>query len=272
LQNTVVAANNQIRRGKFSFDVMAANSIGEGAGGGLQVASAYYGDKILGTALHVSSTSDNFIAPNSFIPLHGYSGYWYSNFLNYSWKSGFFSGASATFNAIDFRHYDGTPYDRELTQSLRFFTRNDWLIAFSHNDVRFEGLDDRTFSVEITKGYRNRFQTFGLFVMTGETGSEPTTYFGPVVKLRLFKKLDVLYSGAIQNRLGIQQQHITTLNYELSPTRSFGGRVVNQDSDMNAYLFYRNAGEKGTEYYFILGDPNARRTVRSLQLKVVFAF
>jgi hypothetical protein len=271
-QNTVTAVNNEFHHGKFGYDLMAANSMGRGAGGGLQVGSVAYNDKILTTILHYSQTSDNFLAPDAFIPIKGYKGYWYSNFLNYSWKQGFFTGALVVLNAIDFRRFDGNPYDREFTQRLSLFTRNDWALTLSRNDTTFEGLDDRTISVELTKGYRNRFQSFGLYVMTGETGSVPTTFISPTVKLRLFKKLDLLYSGAIQNRLGIQQQHITTLNYELSPTRSFGGRVVNQDSDTNAYLFYRNSGGRGTEYYFILGDPNARKTVRSLQLKMVFAF
>jgi hypothetical protein len=62
-----------------------------------------------------------------------------------------------------------------------------------------------------------------------------------------------------------------TLNYEISPTRSFGGRVVVQNADTNVYLFYRNSGGRGTEYYFLFGNPDALRTQTSLQVKVVFA-
>ena len=84
--------------------------------------------------------------------------------------------------------------------------------------------------------------------------------------------MDLALNGVFQNRDGLVQQHIATVNYEISPTRSVGGRLVAQNGDINAYFFYHNSGGKGTEYYFILGDPNATKTVRSAQLKMVFAF
>jgi hypothetical protein len=270
--NTLSAVNGEFRKGKFGIDAVAANTSGPGAGGGMQIASAYYQDKHVTTILHGSEASDDFVAPDSFIPIKGYRGYWYTNFIRYDWQHGFFSSAQLVLNAINFWRFNGDPFDRELSSSLQMVTRNDWEFSLAKNDVTFMGLHDGTLSVELTKGFHNRFQSFGFQVLTGETGGVPTTFISPVVKLRLFKKLDVLYSGAIQNRGGLAQQHVTTLNYELSPTRSFGGRIVNQNADTNAYLFYRNSGGKGTEYYFILGDPNARKTVRSVQLKVVFAF
>jgi hypothetical protein len=200
-----------------------------------------------------------------------YQGYWYTNFLRYNWKHGYFTGAQIVLNAIDFRRPNGDPFDREHSGRYQFFTRNDWMFSVDHQDVTFLGLHDRMVGMEVTKGFHNRFQTFSLYVSTGETGSVPTTLVVPVIKLRVFNKLDVLYRGVVQYRAGVQQLHIATLNYELSPTRSFGGRVVNRNSDLNAYLFYRNSGGHGTEYFLILGDPNARKTVKSLQLKAVFA-
>jgi len=99
-----------------------------------------------------------------------------------------------------------------------------------------------------------------------------STFLGPSASFRILKKLDILYQGAFQNRAGLDQQHVITMNYEISPTCSYGGRVVVQNADTDAYFFYHKSGGKGTELFLILGDPNAKRTVKSIQLKLVFAF
>jgi hypothetical protein len=50
------------------------------------------------------------------------------------------------------------------------------------------------------------------------------------------------------------------------------GRVVYQSRQTNGYLAFRRSGNRGTEYYLILGDPNAPRFRSSFLLKVVTPF
>jgi hypothetical protein len=107
--------------------------------------------------------------------------------------------------------------------------------------------------------------------VTGRQANKPYTFFGPEGSVRIFRKLDIAYGGALQNFEGRQRQHIVTVAYEASPTRSFGGRLVSQDSRVNWYLSYRNAGLLGTETFFILGDPNAETFQRQGLMKLVFA-
>jgi len=47
--------------------------------------------------------------------------------------------------------------------------------------------------------------------------------------------------------------------------------MVIQDSGSNIYFSYRNSGRRGMDTYFIIGDPNAQRTVKRVMLKLVFA-
>jgi len=169
---------------------------------------------------------------------------------------------------------DGSPYYRGIQTSGDLFTRNDWRVGFDYNDTKFDNTSDRNVGINVIKGRTNRFQQFGLRLMTGKTADVPTTYIGPSMKLRLLKKFDILYSGGIQNRAGVSQQHVISTNYEISPNQSFGGRVVAEDARTNAFFFYRHSGGRGTEFYVLFGDPNPvrGRTVRSLQVKAVFAF
>jgi hypothetical protein len=57
----------------------------------------------------------------------------------------------------------------------------------------------------------------------------------------------------------------------LSATKSVGGRIVVQNGQTNWYGFYRNSGGRGTNYYFVLGDPNATQFVKRASVKLVFA-
>jgi hypothetical protein len=45
--------------------------------------------------------------------------------------------------------------------------------------------------------------------------------------------------------------------------------VVEQSGEINAYLAFRRSGNLGTEYYLIIGDPNATTFRPSIILKVV---
>ena len=42
-------------------------------------------------------------------------------------------------------------------------------------------------------------------------------------------------------------------------------------SDTNLYLFYKNSGGRGTNVFFLIGDPNALRFVKRISVKFVFA-
>jgi hypothetical protein len=106
---------------------------------------------------------------------------------------------------------------------------------------------------------------------TGQQGNRPYSFVGPEFSVRVLGKLDIAYGGAVVNLDGRAQQHVLTTSYELSPTRAIGGRVVVQDADTNWYLSFRNSGALGTETFFILGDPNARRFTEFAAVKFVFA-
>ncbi|MDQ2986212.1 MAG: hypothetical protein M3R13_05755 [Armatimonadota bacterium] len=64
-------------------------------------------------------------------------------------------------------------------------------------------------------------------------------------------------------------QHVVGLSYELDKFRSIVGRAVITDDSANWYLSYRHSGNKGIEYFVILGDPNADEFRERLIIKLV---
>ncbi len=234
--------------------------------------SSYYADKFLTSMIQYSAIAPTFLAPDGFFPYTGYKGFTGVEDWSASWRTGPLRSTELTIVPICWWQDNSQPYYQGVQGAYNVETRTDWHLELDYQHLDYLGLLNNTVGFNIIKGVTNRFRQFGLQFSTGELGNVPATTFGPTMALRVLKKLDIGYTGLLQNRDGLIQQHIVTANYELSPTRSVGGRVVVQNSDTNAYLFYHNSGGKGTEFYLILGDPNALRTVKSVQAKFVFAF
>ncbi|MCA1596509.1 MAG: hypothetical protein LC772_08820 [Chloroflexi bacterium] len=168
-------------------------------------------------------------------------------------------------------HQNGAPFRRQDGLYGQVETRSDYRIGMGVSGGKYDRQTDLVYSVNLAGGVSNRFRNYSLNLSTGKEADKPYSSIGPGFSLRMFKKLDLVLNSFLQNYQGVGQQHVLTFNYELSPTRSWGGRVVLQDADTNWYLAYRNAGHTGTETYFIIGDPNSARFTRQALLKVVFA-
>ena len=52
-------------------------------------------------------------------------------------------------------------------------------------------------------------------------------------------------------------QHSLQLNYDITPERGFGGRLVYRDGNLNVFFIFFQTVRKGVDAYLILGDPNA---------------
>ena len=260
-----------MRWGKLGLETQFANSVGPGAGGGAQFVSTYYADKNLSSVFQVSEISSNFVTPDGFFPYTGYKGYFAFEDYNNTWRNGPWRNFDVGVGYIGWTTLDGHGYYNGLQGSAAIETRSDIHLEFDYVGDTQLGSNDNTMGVNIVYGATNRFRQFGLQAITGETGGVHSTFLAPTASVRIVKSIDLTYAAGIQNRAGLAQQHIITANYQLSPTRSLGGRVVVNNADTNLYLFYHNSGGKGTEYFILFGDPNAPRTVHALQAKVVFA-
>ena len=219
-----------------------------------------------------SSVANTFIAPDGYFPYTGYSGYTAGESYQQTWREGFWQQAQVYAFYTRYDAFGDTNLMRGAQVSVSGTTKTDLYCELDYSQQVYQSSYDNYWTLSVTKGATNRFAQYGMQASTGVQGSAKTSSIGPSFSFRLLKHLDLTYLGLLQNRLGITQQHILTANYELSPTRSLGGRFVTQDADTNLYLFFHNSGGKGIDYFLIFGDPQATRTVTGLQVKVVFSF
>lgn len=68
------------------------------------------------------------------------------------------------------------------------------------------------------------------------------------------------------------EQTILSANWDMGNDMAISGRLVMRDGDTGGYLSFRRAGNRGAEYYFIVGNPNSLKFESSFILKAVFPF
>ncbi len=269
--NTLAQLNQSSRWGKLLVDSKWNLSTGRSAGGGAEELALLYLDKRMTWAIGGANVSPLFRDADGLIGFTDYRGPIAQLSWNAEWRKGYWRRFNFQITPVYFWHTDGRPFQRGGDMNLNFDTRSDWDIGLTANHTSFDDQTDATWGLSVTHGVSNRFRQWGIYVQTGRQGGSPSTFLGPSFSYRLFRKLDVSYAGAVLNLDGVTQQHVATLSYEISPSRSIGGRAVVQGADTNWYLSYRSSGERGTETYFIVGDPNTPRFSRQVRVKLVFS-
>jgi len=279
--NTVGVLLGGDRWGKVGFNSQLALSAGRDAGGAAGQLNFTYSDSNNFTSFQYKDVAPHFRDANGLIFFTDYRGI--SLYHNWSreWRGATeqarashrgFRGFDVNFSPQITWHYDGRPFQRGANVSVNFETRSDIGLGFNANYNKFNDQTDATGGFFIGLGQSNRFRRFGLNVNAGKQADKPYRFYGPSASLRVLGHLDLIYQGGLQTLDNERTtQHVLTMNYELSPTRSFGGRVVQENNRTNWYLSFRNSGAAGTEMFLLLGDPNADQFARRAALKFVFA-
>jgi len=269
--NSLYAFDYHNKWGKLGFEDLTAGTKGTYAGGGGNVESLYYEDKLAIWDMQYVDLSNNFNSEDSWIPQTGYKGFqtlmaWYN-----IWQHGYFKGFQVVPSVYYNWHSDGEVFQRGVDVNAYFDTRSDTHYYAEYNYNRYDASTDQWVNVSFLRGLTNRFCQWGLGYEVGMLDNRSASFITPQFSFRVLKKLDLTYSGSILRLGGVTQQHIFGANYQLSPTKAFGGRVVSQTGGTNGFLYFQNAGGKGTEMYFLIGDPNALTFQKKIEIKFIFA-
>lgn len=269
--NTVGMIDQSTRWGKLRVDTEWSLTAGDNAGGDGKRLYVGYADKYFNYNLSYNDVSPTFRVADGLVFFTNYRGPILNVEYGAEWRKGFIRKVGMGTGYAHLWHLDGTTFARGADLGIYVETRKDWSLLLRGGLFNFDGQTDATYGLTLTKNVSNRFRQWGLMVQGGKQADRPSTVIAPQLSYRLFRKLDLVYAGTVVNLNGSNQQHILTLNYDFSPTRSLVGRMVTQQNNTNWYISYRNSGGKGTEMFFILGDPNAQRFQSQFRIKFVFA-
>lgn len=270
--NSILGFSQNYRRGKWGFDTQYFQSLGVGAGGAGYTTALNLEDKNFFATLRYRSVGEGFNNSLGFIPFNNYQGFTMFMAHEVQWRKGFWRGVEAYINPTWDWDQKGTPFRRDANIGAMFETRGDTGIGFMLGGGNFYNSSDFTYGFNFVRGMTNRFRRWGVDFVTGQQANLPYTSVDPRFSFRFGKRFDLIYNASFQSYQGFNQQHIVTFNYEINPFQSWGGRVVIQQSRINYYISYRNAGRRGTDFYFVVGDPNAESFVPRFLCKWVFAF
>ncbi len=138
-------------------------------------------------------------------------------------------------------------------------------------DRYFGGSSDQTYGFSIDRPAGDPYRHWSVGYESGTRAYGPYRNLGANFAYRPLNVFQI--SGTYQKTTYLGDtfdQTILTANYDLDQYHSVGGRAVVSPMGTNWYVSFRQAGNRGAEYYLILGDPNAAHFRTSLILKAVF--
>lgn len=166
-------------------------------------------------------------------------------------------------------NYEGRPFRRSIQGSTSLTLRDATDFDLSAEYQEFQGFKDHLYEMSFERPRGNPYRYWSLNYAWGRLAGHDFDLFGPVLSLRPIKSLQVSLSYQELHHIENESQTILSANYEANRFESISGRVLKRNDDTNFYLAWRRAGNRGIEYYLILGDPNARTFRESIILKAV---
>ena len=269
--NNVGYLSGDVRHGKFS---VGSNLIQTWAGesdGRNGFVSVGYNGPLFQHYLSAFFVDPDFVNRLGYLPFTGYRGIGLGSFIKNEWREGFFRRASVSVQSQISNTYEGEVFRRDFYVSSLILTHSDYALAAGWRGGQFEEFSDSVFSIGLRARASDRFNNIGITYNWGEQAGEKIHRISGDLNLRAYGFTAGL-SSRIQWHFERRYQQILTLTYDFSPALSLGSRLIWQDESINIYFALRRSGYVGTDFFIILGDPNALEFKQRLVAKVLRAF
>ena len=214
--------------------------------------------------------SDKGFSPKlGFVPETNYSGPGMFVDYNHNLNRGVLSDFNVSFYGVSYNRIDGTYYRKECAVGASATIRPGVNFRFAADLADFLGQPESLYSMAVSFPRGNPYSNISAQLDHGKQGGFPYHSLTVGSAYRATKKLQFNVQEQHVDYQGAADQTILTTAYDLGNDRSIAGRLVKQNSDINAYLAYQRSGNEGIEYFLILGDPNGTRYRNSITLKMV---
>ncbi len=268
--NNVGHLSGDVRYGKFLARSAIAQSWTRESDGRDGFANLIYQGQLVQPYLSVFFVDSDFVNRLGYHPFTGYRGLSLGSYFRNEWREGLFRRASASIQSEVSNTYEGEVFRRDLSVSSLILTHGDYALAAGWRGGQFEEFNDSVFSIGFRARASDRFNNVGVTYNWGEQADEKLHRISGNLNLRAYGFTAGL-SSQIQWHFERRYQQILTLTYDFSPALSLGGRLIWQAEGVNIYFALRRSGYAGTDFFIILGDPNAQEFKQRLVAKVIRA-
>ncbi len=273
-RNDAVAGEYRKGYGNWDFDAALAGTQDDARGGGYRASgrAEYSRDRAYAQLVYQEATKD-YLPRLGFSPETDKRGF--SSYAQENW-------APSRGRLIDYGVGGYAAYERSYDLSRPFHEEADFFphatlaggLRISGNlgwSRYFGGSSDQTYGFALQRPAGDPYRRWRVAYETGTRGGQPYRDVSFGAAYRPLPTLQLNASHQSTTYFGVQRdQTILSANYDLDQYHSFGGRIVTGPGISNVYASFRQAGNRGAEYYLILGDPNATHFRASLILKAVF--
>ena len=269
--NNVGYLSGDVRHGKFS---VGSNLIQTWAGesdGRNGFVSVGYNGSLFQHYLSAFFVDPDFVNRLGYLPFTGYRGIGLGSFIKNEWREGFFRRVSASVQSQISNTYEGEVFRRDLFISSLILTHSDYALAAGWRGGQFEEFNDSVFSIGFRARASDRFNNVGITYNWGEQAGDRIHRISGNLNLQAYG-FTAGFSSQIQWHFERRYQQILTLTYDFSPALSLGSRLIWQVEGINIYFALRRSGYAGTDFFIILGEPNASEFKQRLIAKVIRSF
>ncbi len=269
--NNVGYLSGDVRLGKFLTRSAIAQSQAGESNGRDGYANVIYQGQLVQPYVSVFFVDSDFVNRLGYHPFTGYRGVSLGGYLVNEWREGFFRRASVSVQSEASNTYEGEVFRRDLSASSLILTHSDYALAAGWRGGRFKEFSDSVFSIGLRARASDRFNNVGITYNWGEQAGERIHRISGDLNLRAYG-FTAGFSSRIQWHFEQRYQQILTLTYDFNPALSLGSRLIWQVEGVNIYFALRRSGYAGTDFFVILGDPNALEFKRRFVTKVIRAF
>ena len=269
--NNVGSVSGNARHGRFSVFGELTQSwmdASDGRTGGIGLS---YKGHLIEAISRAFFVDPDFVNNLGYHPFTGYSGVNLTTMFKNEWREGVVRSLTLFAHTDVANTYEGEVFSRDIRLSSQLLTHNDYSLSVFWNGGQFKEFSDSLFSISLGARATDRFNNVSVSYDWGEQAGEQFYSISGNLNLRAYGFTAGLTSQ-IQWHFERRYQQILTLTYDFSPALSLGSRLIWQVEDVNIYFALRRSGYAGTDFFVILGDPNAKEFKQRLVTKVIRAF
>ena len=269
--NSVGHLSGSVRHGKFSVESSFTQTWEGNSDGRTGDVNLRYNGSLFQSVLFGYFVDPDFVNNLGYRPFTGLRGGGAEGIISNEWRQGLIRSVFVGANVIAANNYDGELFQQDFSVFSNFSTHSDYGLSINWFGGRFQEFTDSVFRIRLRARTSDQFNNVNISYNWGEQADERLHRVSGNLNLRVYGFTAGLSSN-IQWHFERRYQQILTFGYDFSPALSLGSRLIWQAEGINIYFALRRSGYAGTDFFIILGDPNASEFKQRLIAKVIRAF
>ena len=269
--NSIGHLSGSVRHGKFSMSSDFTQSWEGESDGKKGNVNLKFNGSLFQSTLFGYFVDPDFVNNLGYQPYTSLRGGGIEGIFSNEWRQGFIRSIFIGANGLAANNYEGELFQRDFAVFSNFWTHSDYGLYLSWYGGRFQEFSDNVINIGLNARSSDQFNNVGIDYSWGKRAGRRIRRVSGNLNLRIYSFTAGL-SSSIQWHFERHYQQILTLGYDFSPALSLGSRLIWQKDGSNIYFALRRSGYAGTDFFIILGDPNASKFRQRLVAKVIRAF